>query len=239
MDWFSFLVAGVMVYVAVAVFILGSLYAVVKWLRTPKSPVRQGMFPRPSSGLARTLKVGKDSLIFPQVLDTDRWMWFFVIGMHLAGIGLFFGHLRLITEFWPLYNALGASGMETLATWVGGGIGIALFIAFLYFLLRRFKSPYRELSVPEDYLLILLILLIILLGDHLRFTHAFDLSNYRDYMSSLLHFRPAFDTTIRFGGEKWVLVAHVFTANLLLMYFPFSKLVHSIGGFAGNLLRSE
>jgi len=239
MDWFSFIVAGVMVYVAVAIFIGGSIYRFIKWSRTPKSPVRQGMFPQPGSPLTRALKLGKDSLIFPQVLDTDRWMWFFVIGMHLAGIGLFFGHLRLIFEFTPIYNAVGPVTMENMANWVGGAIGISLFIAFTYFLLRRFKSPYRELSVPEDYLLLLLILLIILLGDHLRFTQAFDLAAYREYISSLLHFRPAFPTTIASSPEKWLLDAHVLTASLLLIYFPFSKLVHAIGGFAGNLLRSE
>jgi nitrate reductase gamma subunit len=239
MDWFSFIVAGVMVYIAVAVFLGGSLYRIIKWLRTPKSTIRQGMFPRPGGALTRTLKLGKDSLVFPQVLDTDRWMWFFVIGMHLAGIGLFFGHLRLLFEFTPLYNALGAGGMEKLANWVGSAIGISLFIAFTWFLLRRFKSPYRELSVPEDYLLLLLILLIILLGDHLRLTQAFELSTYRDYMTSLLHFKPDFPTLIALSPDKWVLDAHILTANLLLIYFPFSKLVHSIGGFAGNLLRSE
>lgn len=239
MDWFSFIVAGIMVYVAVAIFLIGSIYRVIQWRRTPKSPVKQGMFPHTGNSVVRALKLGKDSLIFPQVLDTDRWMWFFVIGMHLAGVGLFFGHLRLITEFKPLYNALGPDGMEKLANWVGGGIGIFLFIAFIYFLLRRFKSPYRELSVPEDYLLVVLILSIILLGDHLRFTKPFALQDYRDYVSSLLHFKPAFVTTIKFSAQKWVLDAHILTANLLLMYFPFSKLVHAMGGFAGNLLRSE
>ena len=239
MDWFSFIVAGIMVYVAVAVFLIGSIYRVIQWRRAPKSTVKQGMFPRAENPFKRTLKLGKDSLLFPQVLDTDRWMWFFVIGMHLAGIGLFFGHLRLLFEITPLYNALGAGGMETLASWVGGASGISLFIAFTYFLLRRFKSPYRELSVPEDYLLLLLILLLVLLGDHLRLTHPFDLASYRDYMSSLLHFKPAFSTAITFSADKWVLDAHVLTANMLLIYFPFSKLVHAMGGFAGNLLRSE
>jgi nitrate reductase gamma subunit len=239
MDWFSFIVAGIMVYVAVAVFIGGSVYRVIKWLRTPKSPVRQGMFPQPGGPLTRALKLGKDSLIFPQVLDTDRWMWFFVIGMHLAGIGLFIGHLRLIFEFTPIYNAVGPATMENMAAWVGGAIGISLFIAFTYFLLRRFKSPYRELSVPEDYLLLVLILMLVLLGDHLRFTHPFELSSYRDYMESLLRFKPHFDNLISDSPARWVLVGHVLTANLLLIYFPFSKLVHAIGGFAGNLLRSE
>jgi nitrate reductase gamma subunit len=239
MDSLSFIIAGVMVYVAVAVFLSGSIYRIVKYFRTPKSPVRQGMFPRPGGPVGRALKLGKDSFIFPQVLDTDRWMWLFVIGMHLAGIGLFVGHLRLLFEFTPLYNAVGPVAMENMAAWVGGAIGIALFIAFTYFLLRRFKSPYRELSVPEDYLLLLLILMLVLLGDHLRFTKPFELSSYRDYMESLMRFRPHFDNLISASASKWVLVGHILTANLLLIYFPFSKLVHAIGGFAGNLWRSE
>jgi nitrate reductase gamma subunit len=239
MNWLSFLVAGVMVYIAVAVFLGGSIYRIIQWRRTPKSPVRQGMFPRPGNAAARAFKLGKDSLVFPQVLDTDRWMWLFVIGMHLAGIGLFVGHLRLLFEFTPIYNAVGAEGMEQMAGLVGGTIGISLFVAFTWFLLRRFKSPYRELSVPEDYLLLVLILLLILLGDHLRFTRPFELAAYRDYLASLLAFKPAFPTEIADSPAKWVLVGHVLTANLLLIYFPFSKLVHSIGGFAGNLLRSE
>jgi nitrate reductase gamma subunit len=239
MNWFSFIVAGVMVYIAVAVFIGGSLYRIIKWLKTPKSPLRQGMFPQPSSTTGRFLKMGKDTFIYPQMIDTDRWMWFFVIGMHLAGIGLFFGHLRLLFEFTPLYNALGPSSMEKLANWAGGAIGISLFIAFTFFLLRRFKSPYRELSVPEDYLLLVLILLLVMLGDHLRLTQPFELSAYREYMSSLLHFRPSFPGIIAAQPSKWVFVGHILTANLLLIYFPFSKLVHSIGGFASNLWRSE
>jgi nitrate reductase gamma subunit len=239
MDWFSFIVAGVMVYVAVAIFLGGSVYRLVKWLRTPKSAIRQGMFPQPGGPLTRALKLGKDSLIFPQVLDTDRWMWFFVIVMHLAGIGLFIGHLRLLFEFTPIYNAVGPVTMENMASWVGGTIGTSLFIAFTYFLLRRFKSPYRELSMPEDYLLLVLILMLVLLGDHLRFTHPFELSSYRDYMDRLLRFRPHFDNLISASPARWIFVGHILTANLLLIYFPFSKLVHAIGGFAGNLLRSE
>jgi len=239
MDWFTFFAAGILVYIAVAVFVLGSIYQIVRWLRRPKSPIRQGMFPQPRNGGLRLLKLGKDNFLFPQVLDTDRWMWFFIIGMHLAGIGLFLGHTRLFGDVSLALNLFGADRLEELGGVIGGGIGIALLIAFGYFLFRRFKSPYRELSTPADYLLLVLILLLILFGDHLRFTHPFEIQQYREYMQSLLDFHPAYPSIILFSPSRWILTAHVMTACLLLIYFPFSKLVHFFGSFATNLMRSE
>ena len=239
MDWFSFVTAGLLVYVAVAVFLLGSAYKIVKWMRRPKSPVKQGLFPKPSGAGGRLLKLGKDNFIFPQVLDTDRWMWFFVIGMHLAGVGLFFGHTRLFGDVGLAISLLGEEGMNTLGAYLGGTIGIALFIAFTYFLIRRFKSPYKDISIPEDYLLLVLILVLITLGNHLRLTHPFELADYRAYMESLVAFSPAYPQAIAESASRWVLTGHVLTASLLLIYFPFSKLVHFFGSFAGNLMRSE
>ena len=239
MDWFTFFAAGILVYIAVAVFIGGSIYQIVRWMRRPKSPIRQGMFPQPANKGLRFLKLGKDNFLFPQVLDTDRWMWFFVIGMHLAGIGLFLGHTRLFGDVSIALSIFGEHRLEQLGGIIGGGIGIALLIAFTYFLIRRFKSPYKELSTPADYLLIVLILLLILFGDHLRFTHPFGIQEYREYMDSLLAFRPSYPAIILYSPSRWILTGHVMTACVLLIYFPFSKLIHFFGSFAANLMRSE
>jgi nitrate reductase gamma subunit len=238
MDAFSFFAAGILVYMAVAVFIVGTVVQFVRWQRRPASGIRQGMFPKPR-GLPRLLKLGKDSFVFPWVLDTDRWMWFFVITMHAAGVGLFFGHTRLFGDPGFILSLVGEEGMNRLGGILGAGIGIFLFVAFTYFLIRRMKYPYKELSVPADYLLLLLILLLILLGNHLRLTHPFELADYRAYMSSLVAFSPDYPAGIAGSEAKWVLTFHVLTANMLLIYFPFSKLIHSVGSYAGNWLRSE
>jgi nitrate reductase gamma subunit len=238
MEWLSFLIAGLGVYVAVALFLGGSLYRLIRWWRTPKSTIHQGMFPKPR-GLPRALKLAGDTFVFPWVLTTDAWMWFFVIGMHLAGLGLFFGHTRLFGDVPLMLNLFGAGGMETLGNVLGTTIGIFLFMAFSYFLIRRMKSPYKELSVPADYLLLLLILLLILLGDHLRLTHPYSLDDYRSYMASVLAFNPHFPASIASSGSEPVLLGHIATADILIAYFPFSKLVHFFGTFAGNWLRSE
>ena len=239
MDWFSYLVAGILVYVAVAVFLLGTAYRIYQWFRVARSSVKLGMFPRPKNKWARGIKLVKDSLLYPQVLEVDATMWLFVLLLHIGGIGAFVGHLRLFNEFTPIANALGEEGMAQFALWTGGTVGIILLVSVTYLILRRFKSPYKDLSIPEDYLLLVLVLVILLFGNHLRFFGDVHVAEYREYIHSLLAFRPAFPETIAESSTKWVLVSHVLTSNLLFIYFPFSKLIHSIGTFAGNLIRSE
>lgn len=239
MDWFSYIVAGIMVYVAVAVFVVGMGYRIYEWLSIPKTGIKLGIFPKPSSGRARWLKLAKDSLVFPQTIEVDKKMWFFAILFHLGLLGAFIGHLRLLREWTPLVNLLGTKGMEQLGFLAGGSAGIILIIALAYYVIRRFASPYKDISVPEDYLLLGLILLIVIMGNHMRFFGHIPVADYRAYVHSLLVFKPAFTATLAASSTKWSFVLHIFFANLLFIYFPFSKLTHTIGTFAANLIRSE
>lgn len=239
MNWLSFLLAGVLVYVAVAIFLVGTVFRVYYWLKVPRSGVKLGIFPQASGRRGRFFQWAKDTFLFPQVLDVDRPMWLFVILLHVGGVAAFVGHLRLIQEFTPLANALGAHGMEQFSLISGGIVGIVLLVSLLYLLVRRFKSPYRDMSTPEDYFLLILILMVVLMGNHLRFFGQVDVEAYRVYIHSLLTFSPEFPTELAESGTRWVLVTHVTLSNLLLIYLPFSKLVHYIGTYAVNLIRSE
>src|SRR3972149_1074156 len=98
MDWFSYLVAGIMVYLAVAIFIFGMAYQVYQWLRAPKTRIKTGVFPKPRNATARWLRVGIDSFTFPQAVKVDQWVWVFTILFHFGLLGAFVGHLRLIPE---------------------------------------------------------------------------------------------------------------------------------------------
>jgi nitrate reductase gamma subunit len=239
MDLFSFIVAGVMVYVAVAVFLGGMGYQVYTWVKTPRSSVRLGIFPKPKNKAVKFFKLLKDSFIFPHSIEVDRWMWIFAILFHFALAVALFGHFRLVHEFTPIASVLGASGMETLSSVAGGTMGVILLIVILYYLFRRFFYPYKELSVFEDYLLIFLLIIIIALGDHLRFFGKFQVEDYRAYIHSLLVFKPAFPAAIAGSPARFVLSLHVLFVNLFVIYFPFSKLTHAIGTFAVNTMRSD
>ena len=96
MDWFSYLVAGIMVYLVVAIFIVGMAYQIFRWLRAPKTRIKTGVFPKPKSAAARWIRVGIDSFTFPQVVKVDRWAWIFTIPAAAFLAGLFYSLCGLI-----------------------------------------------------------------------------------------------------------------------------------------------
>jgi len=201
--------------------------------------MRLGIFGQKELRTARWMKLGKDSFLFPQVLDIDRRMWGFVISFHLAGVALFIGHLRLIFEFTPLAIALGDRGMEQFAFLTGGAIGIILLISVLYFLIRRLALPGKNISAPEDYFLLILVLLVIFTGDYMRFFGDIPVTAYRQYVNSLFSFNPYIPAALDTSTARWSLGIHVMFANMLIFYLPLSKLMHFVGSFATNLIRSE
>jgi nitrate reductase gamma subunit len=237
MDRFSYLVAGPMVYVAVAAFVIGMVYQIFQWLVAPKTRIKTGYFPKPRTSGERWLKVAEDSFIFPEVIKFDRWMWLFTILFHFGLLGAFVGHLRLLQEFTPLVNLLGPKAMDRFALWSGGVMGIVLIAGLFYYFLRRLTFPFRELSVPEDYILLILLILTVVMGNLMRFFGDIQAADYRAYLHSLLSFRPAFPEALAASSTRWALVFHVLFANLVFVFFPLSKLVHVIATFPANLAR--
>ncbi|UCE53423.1 MAG: respiratory nitrate reductase subunit gamma [Desulfobacterales bacterium] len=201
--------------------------------------MKLGIFGQKEHRTTKWLKLGKDSFLFPQVLDIDRGMWGFLISFHLAIAVLFIGHLRLIFEFTALAKALGDLGMEQFAFLIGGAIGIILLITVFYFLIRRLTLPGKKISAPEDYFLLILLLLVIFTGNYMRFFGDIPITAYRQYVNSLLSFNPYIPTALDTSVARWSLGIHVMFANMLIFYLPFSKLMHFVGSFATNRIRRE
>jgi nitrate reductase gamma subunit len=239
MDTFSFIASALGVYIGLAVFTMGMAWRVYQWSRTPKSPVRLGMFPKPTSPGGRLAKLAKDTFVAPQSFSIAPGVMIAAMAFHLAALAAFVGHLRLIHEFTPLVALLGDEGMAKFAAVSGGTAGIVMLIAVLYWIGRRTFGPYKHLSTPEDYLLLFLLLGIIVMGDHLRFVGEIHAQDYMEWFRSLMVFKPAFPEAISGSRTLWALNWHMLFVNAFLIYFPFSKLTHAIGAFATNLVRSS
>ncbi|MHB1341486.1 MAG: respiratory nitrate reductase subunit gamma [Coriobacteriia bacterium] len=229
------------IYLAAIVFFAGMGWRIYEWATTPKSPVPLGMFPKPATKAGRVLKMLKDTFLAPHSARIEPAMWVFAMAFHVAALGAFVGHGRLLAEFPILPELLGEEGMNSFAAWSGSIAGTLMLVGIIYWIARRTFGPYKNLSVPEDYLLLALLLGVVVMGDHMRFVYGGTIhaATYREWFLSLMAFKPAFPAELLEGNVGWSLGTHMLFTNLFLMYFPFSKLVHAIGSFSANLVRSE
>ena len=223
-----------MVYVAFATFFIGTTVRLIKIFKEPSHPATLQIYPEKKPGWLWALH---DTFLFPTVRRHKPLLWVFLMAFHICILLLIIGHLELFGE------------IETLQLipheiFLGQGlVGLMALIALLYFLFRRFISPVRELSVPEDYYLLILLFLVVLFGSQMDwarrwyFYEELGVDHYREYLSSLLYFRPYLPTEVTDTGHSFMLVLHVFFANLFLMFFPFSQLMHSFLSLPMNKLR--
>jgi nitrate reductase gamma subunit len=229
------------VYLALAVFTVGMVWRVWQWSTVPKSPIRLGMFPKPASKTGRFFKMLKDTFVAPQSARIEPAMWVFAMAFHIAAFGAFVGHLRMVREFPVLPALLGEAGMESFAAWSGSIAGILMLVAVLFWIGRRTVGPYKTISVPEDYLLLALLLGIVIMGDHMRFVYGsiVHAATYREWFLSLFSTSPGFPAEITSSNLGWSLGAHMLFVDAFLIYFPFSKLIHTVGSLTANWVRSE
>jgi len=235
-DKIYYFVLVYMVYAAVAVLIGGTLFKLAVVFFSKKFRGSLATYPHK---VPRPLGVAAEAVLVPSAWRKAKVFWFFIITFHIALILLVIGHLELIKEF-KIFQII----PHTI--FLGAGIvGIVIIVSVLYFLFRRFKSPWREISVPEDFLILLLLFITSVIGSHLHMGERYGMAEfgvsadiYREYLSSLVAFKPAIPETLS-GSPHYVLVAlHVFLANLVLMMLPFSKMIHMVFAFLSlNLKR--
>jgi nitrate reductase gamma subunit len=236
-DKFYYFVMVPMLYAAIFIFIAGTILRLIKIGLAPSPKViTLRVFPEKRSNL---LAILSDIFLFPGVTrrkDTAFWVFFGLF--HIAIFFLFLGHLELIADIKVIQ-------LVKHKIFLGKGlVGLLLVVSLFFFLFRRFRSPYRELSVPEDFILILGLLVTSFFGAHMNLatlysSYGFDipLEAYRTYLGSMIRFQPTVPAEISGSPHQVILVMHVFLANVFFIYFPFSKVMHSILAFFSNAVK--
>lgn len=229
-----FFILAPMVYIAFAIFIVGTALRLIKIFRASGHPTTLQIYPEKKAKWLGTLY---DAFLFPTVRRHKPVLWVFLILFHVGLILLLIGHLELI---WDL-NIFQIIPHEPF---LGKGfVGLILAISLLYFLFRRFLSPVKDLSVPEDYYLLILLFLIVLFGSQMDWARRWyeygelTLEDYRDYLTSLIMLKPELPYNTTFSGHSFMLILHVFFANIFLIFFPFSQSMHAFLSLPVNKLR--
>jgi nitrate reductase gamma subunit len=220
---FRFIVGAILPYVVVPAFVAGMSYRFWTWFKSPQ-PAKMTLFPAGGSTFREVLV---ETLLFPSLFRGDRVLWFLAWFFHATLVLVFLGHIRVFTGFIDrMLQAFGMTpkGLDLMSGVVGGAAGILLLVIGLLLLLRRVALPrVREITGIPDILAILLVLVIIVTGDLLRFSASFDLEQTRVWAASLLAFSPVIPTNEMF-------FFHLALSQVLILFIPFSKILH-LGGF--------
>ena len=219
-------ILGVLPYCTLLVFVVGMAYRIYVWARTPQ-PGAMTLFPAPRKGPATFMGVVKESLFFPGLLKGDRMLWGFAWIFHVTLALIVLGHIRVFMDFPWLWSTLGIDA-DRMSAVSGGAAGIIIVLCALVLIIRRLTiGRVREISNLTDFLALLIIIAVLMTGNGMRFGAHFDLETTRVYFSSL----ATFSLTAATLPTSGMFMLHFLLAQVLIMFIPFSKIMHFGGIF--------
>jgi nitrate reductase gamma subunit len=222
---FAFVVGGLLPYLTVLAFVLGMGYRFYTWYKTPQ-PAKMSLFYTKEKSTLRG--VLEEALLFPSLFKGDRLLWSFSWIFHATLALVILGHIRVfvgIADSLLMALEMSPEGIDQLSATAGGAAGILLLAAAILLMVRRFTVPrVREISRAPDFLALILLLAIIITGDLKRFGAHFDLQQTRIWAASLLTLSPIVPMNNMF-------LLHALFAQVLIIFIPFSKILHFGGIF--------
>lgn len=247
-------------YVAIAVFLVGFVYRVVQWAKSPvpfsiqttcgqgKSLdfVKHNRLEAPDTTAEvvarmlleiftfRSLFRNTKSEIYdgPKITyESSKWLWLFGIVFHYSFLIVVIRHMRLflnpvpeVVAFLDWADSMFEIGTPSMYMTTAGLIGGAA----LLFSRRLVNRHVRYISLVNDYFPLVLIFAIGVTGALMRhfLRDGIDIVAIKQLAVGLVTFQPVIN-----GEIGAIFYIHVFLVASLLVYFPFSKLMHLGGVF--------
>lgn len=223
-----------MVYLAILFCIIAIVVRIRSILRAPAQPFSLRLYPASKKPGAKAIA---DTFLMPQIRKSKPLFWVFLVIFHISLILLFLGHLDIL----PNISIVPEASRHMIGK---GLVGVGVTVPLFYFLFRRFKSPVREITVPADYLLLILILFLCLFGDLMSWGNSWTANGFvmtkQDfslYFKGLFDFSFADPRKVLPGSHYHFVVIHVLLANTFFILLPFSKVMHAFLSMPVNLLR--
>jgi respiratory nitrate reductase gamma subunit len=221
-DAWSFFVYVIFPYITIGVLVGGLIYRIRCWWKLPRA--KAIIYPTVSGSLGTVKAVAGDILLFIKTFKGSKSLWAMAYLFHVGLALVIVGHIRTVTEvswLWNLFN-LSEAGIEDASLILGSIAGTAMFAGALFLLVRRLIPKWRLISVFQDYYLLALLLGIVVTGMSMRLFSTLEVAEIHHYARSVLTFRP--ESVMNNAYFLW----HFFLAQALIIYFPFSKLVHIV-----------
>ena len=254
----EYVFAIIIPYAAAAILVLGMLFKLIDWIRRPvpfRIPttcgqeksldwVKTNPLESPSNPFMAAVRVLSEVLLFRSlfrntkaelhggpklVYGSHKWLWLGGLAFHWSMLVIVIRHARFFFETLPLPIDLLETADRFLdvtvpALYLSDGLALA---AITFLVLRRLSDEkMRLISLSTDYFPLFLFGAIATLGVSMRYVTKVNIMPVKALAMTLASF--GFDAPEPIGVLFYV---HLFLVCVLLVYIPFSKLVHMGGIF--------
>ena len=211
------IVFAILFYLATLVLVVGLLYRINTYARTP-APLKIPTTPAPTTTGGVVLRMTREVVFFESLFKSNLWIWGFGMLFHASLALVIMRHLRYFTDpVWSWVALIQPFGMYA---------GITMLLGLLGLWGRRlFVERIRYISAPSDHLMLVLLIGIAATGLMMKFVAHTDVIAVKGYFIGLMHFN------IQMLPADLLLLTHLSLVVLLLVVFPFSKLLHAPGVF--------
>jgi nitrate reductase gamma subunit len=204
-------------YAATAIFIVGLAAKVADFARTP-APLVIPTTPAPTTTGGVMLRMFREVVFFESLFKGNLWTWMFAAAFHFGLALVLIRHLRYFTEpvwFWVAFaQPFGIYAGFAMAAGLGG-----------LWARRLLVERIRYISTRSDHLMLALLLIIVATGLGMKFVFHTDIVAVKTFFLGLMRFdiQPL-------PGDPGLSI-HLLCVALLMIIFPFSKLLHAPGIF--------
>ena len=253
------LIFGIIIpYTAISIFVLGIIYRVVKWARSPvpfRWPTTAGQQKSLSWIKANNLEspyntwgvLGRmilEILLFRSLFrntkvelrdgsrilyGSEKFLWLGAMAFHWCFLIILLRHFRFFTEpvIGFVYWLQSVDGLFALAVPTLFISNILIVLALLYLFSRRIlNSQVRYISLVSDYFALFVLISVVVSGIWMRHLDKVDIIKVKELAMGLVAFSPTVPE-----GISSIFYIHLFFVSTLIIYFPFSKLMHMAGVF--------
>jgi len=214
---FLTIVYALLFYFATVVLLVGLVLRIKKYAQTP-APLKIPTTPAPTTQTGVVLRMFREVVFFESLFKGTKWTWIFSWVFHFALLLVLLRHGRYFLDPvpWPI-ELVQPFGMYAGFAMVAGLGGLWA---------RRFLvDRVRYITGPSDHLMLALLVMIGISGLGMKFVAHTDIVGVKTFFQGL----------ITFGWQPlpsdFLLLVHLALVALLMIIFPYSKLLHAPGIF--------
>ncbi len=165
--------------------------------------------------------------------ESSKWLWLFALIFHYSFLVVVIRHMRLFLDPVPAWLQFldfmdAGAALQIGAPLLYASDVVLVLGVVLLFSRRLINRQVRYISLANDYFPLFLIFAIATTGILMRYflRTNIDIISIKELLVGLVTFSPVIGTEI--GSIFYI---HIFLVSTLLIYFPYSKLMHMGGVF--------